>query len=143
MGKRLAYLIGNQSFRRDSDLEPLRGPLNDVEALEAVLGDPNKGEFEIIPFRDAASGEIKAAIEEELGRAGTEDLMLIHYSGHGKLDRQGKLCLATSDTRATALSATSIPARHLHDMVTNSDCGRFCFGWIVVTPALWTVCAAT
>jgi len=119
---RVAFLIGNQTFREDSGLAPLQGPLNDVAALSDVLGDPELGGFDVRNFRDAASREITAAIEEELGSAGRGDLVLIAYAGHGKLDRNGRLCLATADTRATALQATSIPARQLREIVENSDC---------------------
>jgi uncharacterized caspase-like protein len=122
MERRVAFLIGNQTYREDSGLTPLSGPLNDVEALDAVLGDPARGGFEVRCFRDAYSGEIKAAIEEELGTASRGDLVLIAYAGHGKLDRNGKLCLATADTRSAALHATSIPAQQLCEMVENSDC---------------------
>jgi uncharacterized caspase-like protein len=121
-GRRVAFLIGNQSFLPDSELPPLHGPLNDIAALAEILGDPERGAFDIRRFPDAASGEIKAAIEEELAGAGRGDLVLIHYAGHGKLDRAGNLCLATADTRAMALHATSIPARHVRDLVANSDC---------------------
>jgi hypothetical protein len=96
--------------------------LNDIDALSDILGDPELGGFEIRPFRDAASGEIKAAIEEELNHAGRGDLVLIVYAGHGKLDRSGKLFLATADTRTTALLASSIPTQQIRDMVANSDC---------------------
>lgn len=122
MGRRVAFLIGNQNFRPDSSLPPLKGPLNDIAALTRLLGDPERGGFEIRAFPDCSSSEIKAAVEEELGLAGQSDLVLIHYAGHGKLDRVGNLCLATADTRASALHATSIPARHLRDLVANSDC---------------------
>jgi hypothetical protein len=116
IGRRLAFLIGNHAFRDDSGLTRLEGPLNDVAALSNLLSDPSLGAFEVRLFQDASSTEIKSAIDEELGGAGRGDLVVIHYSGHGKLDRVGNLCLATNDTRAAALYATSIPARHLRDM---------------------------
>ena len=122
MAQRIAFLIANQKFRPDSGLAPLRGPLNDVAALSNTLGDPSRGGFDVRTFVNATSGEVKAAIDEELGNATQGDLVLIHYAGHGKLDRYGALCLATSDTRASALQATSIPTRHIKDFVANSDC---------------------
>jgi hypothetical protein len=122
MGSRVAFLIGNQRFRDDSGLAPLRGPLNDVDALAEILGDPDRGGFKVRAMRDANSGDIKAAIEEELGAAGRGDFVLIAYAGHGKLDRSGRLCLATADTKSTALHATSIPAQQIREMVENSDC---------------------
>jgi uncharacterized caspase-like protein len=59
-----------------------------------------------------------------LGSAAPADLFLIYYSGHGKLDRKGRLCLATADTSQGALLATSIPPRNLRDLVEESDCDQ-------------------
>ncbi|MDP1752558.1 MAG: caspase family protein, partial [Reyranella sp.] len=122
VGRRIAFLVGNKDFRSDSNLPALKGPLNDIAALSRVHVDPKRGGFDVRLFPNSSSGEIKAAIEEELGIVGRGDLVLIHYAGHGKLDRVGSLCLATADTRASTLLATSIPARHLRDLAANSDC---------------------
>ena len=122
MNRRIAYLVGNHQFRHDSSLSTLVGVPNDLLALQRILADPTQGRFETRVFSDASSGDIKVAIEEELGSVGSGDLMLIHYSGHGKLDRMGNLCLATADTRAAALYATSIPM-HLDEASTRSSDG--------------------
>jgi uncharacterized caspase-like protein len=122
MARRVAFLIGNRTFRPDANLPPLNGPLNDIAALSKILGDPTRGAFEVHEFPDASSGAIKSAIEEQLTTAERGDLVLVHYAGHGKLDRVGNLCLATADTRANSLLSTSIPARHLRDLAANSDC---------------------
>ncbi|MBR0679076.1 caspase family protein [Roseomonas eburnea] len=124
MARRLACLIGNQTFRPESGLEPLKGPRNDVEALARVLGDPDSGGFTIETFLDRPSAEIKRALNRTLNGAERGDTILIFYAGHGKLDRLGKLCLATADTEEEALYATSIPAQNLRDMVDHAraDC---------------------
>jgi len=109
-------------FRIDSGLSSLKGPLNDIEGLSSILGDRLLGGFDVRALVNATSFEIKSTIDECLGSAGKGDLVLIYYSGHGKLDRFGSLCLATSDTRAGALQATSIPCRHLKEFVSSSDC---------------------
>ena len=104
VSKRVAFLIGNQTFRRDSGLLPLKGPANDLAALAHVLRDPERGGFRVSEFLDQASYEVLPAIEERLSDAGPGDLFLIYYSGHGLLDRSGHLCLATADTRNSALA---------------------------------------
>jgi hypothetical protein len=124
MAERIAFLIGNQTFRPDSRLLPLQGPANDVAALARLLGDPERGKFEINQFLDKPHHEVLPDIEHALGSAAPSDLLLIYYSGHGQLDRGGRLCLATADTRQGALLATSIPARHLRDLVEESDCDQ-------------------
>lgn len=52
MPQRLAFLIGNQTFRPDSGLQPLRGPANDVAALSRILADPERGKFSVQEFLD-------------------------------------------------------------------------------------------
>jgi hypothetical protein len=124
VARRVALLIGNQQFLPESGLPPLQGPTNDIAALAHVLGDPNRGKFEVHEFADKPGYEILPHLEQALNATGKEDLFLIFYSGHGKLARNGQLCLATADTRQDALRATSIPARHLTDLVEESDCGQ-------------------
>jgi uncharacterized caspase-like protein len=122
-GQRIAFLIGNHKFLPEAGLAPLPGVPNDLIALNDVLGHPELGGFKTRTFLDRHSGEIQEAIEKTLGRMGTADVLLIHYSGHGKLDRAGRLCLATTNTDSEALYTTSIPTQHLRDLVANSDCG--------------------
>ena len=124
LAARIAFLVGNQNFRPDSGLAPLRGPHNDVGALSRILGDLERGKFEVHELVDKPRHEILPEIEQALTRAAPGDLVLIYYSGHGKLDRNGRVCLATADTREGALQATSIPARHLTDLVNQSDCDQ-------------------
>ncbi len=124
MNERVAVLVGNQTFRPDSGLLPLRGPQNDIAALSRILGDPQRGKFAVREFVDRPRHEILPEIERILTRAVPGDLVLIYYSGHGKLDRNGRVCLATRDTEQGALQATSIPARHLTDLVNQSDCDQ-------------------
>jgi WD40 repeat protein len=122
VSRRTAFLIANQDFRTDSGLTSLRGPLNDVANLTNVLGSPDQGGFTVRSFVNSTSFDLKAAIDEELGKSGKGDIVFVYYTGHGKLDRFGNLCLATADTRAVALQATSIPCSHLREFVKNSDC---------------------
>ena len=124
MAKRVAFLIGNQTFRPDSGLLPLQGPANDLKALGRLLRDPEHGRFEVNEFFDKAHHEVSPEIEQALNGAAPDDLFLIYYSGHGKLDRYGGLCLAMANTRPGALLGTSIPARHLGELVEHSDCDQ-------------------
>ena len=123
MGRRRAFLIGNQNFRSDSGFAPLLGPANDVAALARVLRAPDRGNFETRCFADQTRDTILIEIEEALNEAGAADLVLLFYAGHGMLDRSGRLCLATADTRGSALLTTSIPTGLLRDMVETADCG--------------------
>ena len=60
-------------------------------------------------FKNRPSHEVLERIETVLGEAGRHDLVLIYFSGHGKLNPAGQLCLATANTKLRALASTSIP----------------------------------
>ena len=122
MAQRVALLIGNQIFHPESGLPPLRGPANDIAALSRLLGDPTRGRFEVHEFMDKTSQEVTRSIEQALNNAISEDLFLIYYSGHGRLDRSGRLYLATADTLQDVLFSTSVRARDLSDLVELSNC---------------------
>ena len=124
MTRRCALLIGNQTFSPESGLSQLQGPTNDVVALARLLRDPERGGFEVHEFLDKSCREVLPHIDQALSDAAAGDFFLIYYSGHGKLDRNGRLCLATSDTSQRALVATSIPTRLLRELVEQSDCGQ-------------------
>lgn len=121
MGKRLAYLIGNENFDGKSGLSKLDGPRNDVEALARILGDQDKGCFIVSEFIDKASYDILPAIDDALRSTEPDDLVLIYYSGHGRRDRSGNLCLATANTRKDALISTSIDTGQLRSIISNSN----------------------
>ena len=113
MGRRIAILVGNGSFQPNSGLENLRGPANDVAHLASVLQDPERGGFEVQVLVDRSKSDVLPAVEEAINGASIEDLVLVFYAGHGKPDPSGRLCLATAETRESALRATSIPASEL------------------------------
>jgi WD40 repeat protein len=120
--RRTAIFIANQDFRPDAQLGALRGPLNDVTELTRILGSQDYGGFKTVTFVNGTSSHIKTAVEEELSQSGSGDLVVIYYSGHGRLDRLFNLYLATADTRTGALQTTSIPISHIRSMVANSSC---------------------
>ena len=105
---------------------PLQGPANDIAALARVLCDAERGNFEVQEFLDKPHYEIMHDIAHALSNAVFGDFFLVYYSGHGKLDRNGRLCLATADTdtRQSALLATSIRSNHLYDLVDDSNCDQ-------------------
>ncbi|MDA1360481.1 caspase family protein [Glycomyces luteolus] len=108
-----ALLIGNAVFRRDpQNLPKLYGPRADVDALCEALADPESGMFaaeDVEPLIDRNLQNLR----EELHRffiedATRDDVLLLYYSGHGKLDIQGRLHLCTNDTRVSSLRVTAL-----------------------------------
>jgi Caspase domain len=123
MARRIAILVGNGRFLAESELAPLQGPPNDVASLAAVLQDADRGGFEVQQFVDARKDVVLPVIDEVLNAVEAEDLVLLFYAGHGKLDPSGRLCLATAETRAAALRSTSIPVSELKELVAQSRAG--------------------
>ena len=80
MARRRAILIGNQRFGPESGFAELRGPHNDVDALEAILTDPARGGFELAApvLKDAPRLDIMRTIRETLRTAAPDDTVLIH-----------------------------------------------------------------
>ncbi|MCI5188519.1 MAG: DUF1566 domain-containing protein [Candidatus Electrothrix sp. AS4_5] len=108
--KRYAILIGSSKYPNEPGLTELRCPEKDVDALNAVLRSSDFGGFtKTFAFKNSPSHEILEKIETVLADAGREDLVLIYFSGHGKLNPAGQLCLATVNTKIKALGSTSIP----------------------------------
>lgn len=112
MGRRVAVLIGNQTFDESSKLKNLRGPANDVRMLSEVLADRDLGGFEVSTFIDEPSQKIIRHVGRVMKEADHDDTILLYYAGHGLLDDNGHLHLATSDTD-DVLKASSIAAINL------------------------------
>jgi hypothetical protein len=111
MPEKYAILIASSEYSAESGLARLRCPENDVEAVDELLRSPDFGRFtKTFVFRNASSDEIRPALNSVLANAEKDDLVLIYFSGHGKLNRLGHLCLATANTDCKALEATSVRA---------------------------------
>ncbi len=122
--QRLAVLIGNSTFPKEPKLADLRCPENDVEGFAQVLGNPERGDFEVVSLPNKVHHEIQYEIYRALKRAQKDDLVLIYYSGHGKLNRSGKLFLTAYNTEVDFLEATALPTAQLYDYVHDSYCNR-------------------
>lgn len=110
-----ALLIGNGSFD-DPKLESLRGPANDLTALERALTDAESGLFApgtVNVLRDRSRGEVALEIERFFCSAGREDLLLLYYSGHGKVTPQGGFYFCVRDTISQFLEATAVSRQNL------------------------------
>jgi hypothetical protein len=66
----------------------------------------------------------KKAIYQCLRKAQPDDLVLIYYSGHGKLDEDGNLYLAAKDTVIEALPPTSIPIEDIKKYIQFSSASK-------------------
>src|SRR5258706_13602438 len=124
-GKRYAVLIGNSKYPKDARLQTFRWPEKDVDELGKVLKSKEHGNFtEVSVLKDAPHYESEETLLEVLNSVRKEDLVLIYYSGHGKLGREGGLHLATVNTNIDKLEATSIAAARIRGFLRGSPTRR-------------------
>ncbi len=116
--RRFGILIASSKFPDESELEDLRCPENDVDGLHEVLTSKDCGGFtETIVLKNEPHHKVLKNINRILKQAHKNDLVLIFYSGHGRLDLAGRLYLTTVDTEIETLEATSIPVNSIKDYI--------------------------
>ncbi|MGA7386032.1 MAG: caspase family protein, partial [Methylocella sp.] len=108
--RKVAFLVGNDTFPRDPSIPPLRFTQNDARELAEVLEDPETCGFETRVYLNRPSQEVLTDLEQVSGDLGQDDTLLFYYSGHGKL-RGNELCLVSNESITTSLGATSIRTR--------------------------------
>ena len=116
--RRFGILIANGLFPKAPKLEDLRYPKNDVDGLHETLVSKDRGGFhDLVIFKNRPRSEILHKLNLIFTNADKNDLILIYYSGHGKLNRVGRLHLATADTDLGALEATAISMGAIRELV--------------------------
>ena len=108
-GPRAALVIATASYQ-DPGLSQLRATADDALGLAGVLGDPGIGGFTVSSVMDADERGVRRAVGVFLSGRGTGDVVLVHLSCHGVLDRRGRLYFAAADTVQDQLGSTGIPA---------------------------------
>ena len=108
-GQRKALIVANDEYEQEA-LGNLRAPAADAEALGQVLGDRQIGGFAVQVVRNEASHLIQAQIEELFSESRSDDVILLHFSGHGLKSESGELFFAASNTRPNRLGSTAVSA---------------------------------
>ncbi|MCX5981686.1 MAG: SUMF1/EgtB/PvdO family nonheme iron enzyme [Nostocales cyanobacterium LacPavin_0920_SED1_MAG_38_18] len=109
MAKKMALLIGVSEY--GAGIPPLLSALNDVEAMERVLQNPNLGNFaQVERLLNPDSVAMRIAIQKLFKNAGKEDLLLFYFSGHGITNDDNHLYLATRNTAKDDFEATAVDA---------------------------------
>jgi len=134
-GRYRALLIGNSTYPADEhNLQTLKGPVKDIAALNRALIDPGSGLFadiDVTLLPEATSTRAIRALGRFFGTADRDDVLLVYFSGHGKLDRDGRLHLCMQDTESTDLLSTAVSsarikefadASHARNVVIVLDC---------------------
>ena len=110
MSRRLTLTIITNDYGHHR-LAQLKTPKVDIAALVATLRDPEIGNFELAePLVNRPACEIKDHIGNLLHGKRRNDVLLIYFAGLIIEAEDGRLYLATTDTRPTALAETAVPA---------------------------------
>jgi hypothetical protein len=112
MAGRDALLIYSSDYI-DNRLRSVVTPVAEIEGLAAVLGDPELGAFNVTRLVNREIQEVRVAIARFCQNRQRDDVVLIHYSGHGIKDENGRLFLGLKDTEVDILSATGLGTRFL------------------------------
>jgi hypothetical protein len=122
--KKYALIIGN-NFYEDEHFTTLNTPQEDVLSLVEILRNPAIGGFsDVKSLVNQTSSTVGEAIEDFCADRSREDLMLLYFSGHGILDDQGRLYLATCNTRYNRPRGRSIPSHAITESLDSSRCKR-------------------
>jgi len=108
-GQRKALIVSSDEYEQEA-LRDLLAPAADAEALGRVLGDQQIGDFTVQVVRNEPAHVISAQIEELFSESRSDDVLLLHFSGHGLKSESGELFFAASNTRPNRLGSTAVSA---------------------------------
>ncbi|MBG1267898.1 caspase, EACC1-associated type, partial [Nostoc sp. WHI] len=118
MSKKIALLIGVSEY--GEGIPPLSSALNDVEAMQRVLQNPNLGGFEQVErLLNPDAIAMRKAIQKLFKEALKDDLVLFFFSGHGITNDQDHLYLATRNTAKDDFEATAVDANFIQGQSNN------------------------
>ncbi|MEO3819049.1 caspase family protein [Plantactinospora sp. B24E8] len=120
---RHALIIATGTYR--PPLRDLPGAIADADALAEVLGDDRIGGFAVEVRKDGRAHELRAAIAQLFAHRTRDDVLLLHFSGHGLKDDDGELYLAATDTNPDPewLRATALPAADVRHAMATTGAG--------------------
>ncbi|MFD0744594.1 caspase family protein [Phytohabitans flavus] len=119
MGRRVALLIASYLYE-DGDLKGLTAPPHDADALADVLSDPRIAGFEVAMSVNEPHHQVGERIGAFYRDSGRDDLTLLYFTGHGLKDDEGRLYLATTNTRRDNLLFTALLAEHIDKALESS-----------------------
>ncbi|MGH8509526.1 MAG: caspase, EACC1-associated type [Gammaproteobacteria bacterium] len=124
--RKFAVLVGCTEFpKAGASLPPLPSAMTDVRELESMLQDKMVGGFtDVQVVLDLPHWEVMMRVNQVLHDANRDDQVLLYYSGHGLLDSEGNLFLATSNTEPSLLRSTALPSDALRGLIRDTACRR-------------------
>ncbi len=124
--RHVAIVIGQNQFPAANDLLDLSYSEADAEALETLLssGDPGHSYDTVLRLTGGAHHDVFAQLDDVLSTLSRDDLALVYYSGHGLVDRRGRLHLAFENTNEDRLASSAIKVADILDLLHASTARR-------------------
>jgi hypothetical protein len=108
-GQRRALIIASDEYDNPG-LSRLKAPAADAEALANVLSDKEIGGFDVQVVHNEPAYTVEGHIEDLFAESQSDDLVLLHFSGHGLKSDSGELFFAARNTRPDRLGSTAVAA---------------------------------
>jgi caspase domain-containing protein/SIR2-like protein len=122
---RRALVVGVGRYDESEELPALHTPGNDVAGLAQVLRDRQRCRFsDVRELVDPNAQQLRESVESLFASAGREDLVLLYFSGHGKLNTRGGLHLCATNTRERTLVSTSLPVTDIRQFIDSTAIGQ-------------------
>src|SRR6267143_855634 len=118
-GSRRAVLIGAAQYDAP-ELPGLKAPPKDVGALATVLKDHEECGFtDVLSMVDPPLQKMRVELNRAFKECAHDDLLLLYFSGHGKLSEggEGQLHLCVRETALDLLPATSYCLTELRELI--------------------------
>jgi hypothetical protein len=129
-GKKRALLIGINEYDNPG-FDKLNYAAEDANDIYRVLIDKEIGGFDnedvILLVNNPTRSDLEKNLSTILKKTQQDDFFLMYFAGHGKLDKSGKLCLATRDTEVENLRITSVPLDNIIGMIEETRCKNTVF----------------
>src|SRR3954469_25810799 len=120
---RKALVVATYEYA-DTGLGRLTAPEPDAHSFAAVLEDPAVAGFDVTMLVNQPHHVVGEAIADFYTDARGDDLTLLYFTGHGLKDDEGRLYLAMTNTRRSALMFTAISGAQLNDAMDASPSRR-------------------
>ncbi|UKO98103.1 caspase, EACC1-associated type [Nostoc sp. UHCC 0870] len=125
---RIALLIGISEY--EPGLAPLPNAVNDVEAMQRVLLNPDMGCFaqeSVTVLKNPPRKEMERAIYNLYGNRQKDDLVIFYFSGHGVTVENGEFYFSTRETEKQnnkLLPFTAVAGKNVHEWMNQSKSKR-------------------
>ncbi|NHC47139.1 protein kinase [Motilibacter sp. K478] len=104
----------------DERLGKLRAPARDATEFAAALAHPEIGDFQVNSIVNEPRQVIEESIEHFFAGRTPEDLLVVHFSGHGLKNQYGRLYLAAKNTNLDRLASTSVSASFIEERLSET-----------------------